>query len=869
MLKPFSLGLFLAVGVLLATDAEKASADGAPTDSLDEPLPPGAVARIGTTRLRHVDTVSSLAYSPDGKRLISTDGWSVGVWDPRTGRCLAFRRLPPQPIITWSPVVSPDGTLIACRLENGNLGVQETESGKVRCDLGCEDSEIHSLSFSNDNRWLVASVNENKVLLWDVRAGKLSQQWKSPGKETSWFRHVFTPDGKTLVHSPDSGQLLFWDVHSGKELLKTERNEKEDQKDDPSVYGLAISPDGKLLATLGSLRIGLWDVKTGHFLRDIDTQANSLGPMIFSPDDKQVLTSRESGEICFWDVATAKLTRELKAAPEGHAESLAFSPDGKYLAGGGHDHAVHLWDLTTGKEMFPNKSDLGGCASARFLSDGKTLLSHCGYDTQLFAGKVNARLGFWDLKGKSIRNVTFDTKAAHALAIAPDASIIALAEGPNFGGDFRPVPNGGLKSSIRLCDAASGKELVRAKDLRCLISDLGLSPDGRFLFASAYNAGPNDEDYHRLEVIQVWNLSSPTSLDKVAELPTAELEFSAPSFCAPDSKWIGVPMKSGWDFYQCESGKLLRHYPELPGNVHAASLSGRVLACTDDEKRTAALVELATGKPICKLDCKPRYLYRPRFAISPDGGVVASGLNAETIILWDAFTGKQIGKLEGHRGGVCSLCFSPDGRYLISGSGDTTILIWDYRTQLPKPAGEKAELSPKRLDELWQDLQASDPERGYRAVAVLVQAPGQAIALFKEKMRPAVAADHDPYQTWVEELDSDQFETREKAMAELSKAGELAEPVLRRTLTKPISLETKKRLNTLLEKIPTAPPSSAWLATLRALETLERIGTPEAQKLLEQLGKGLAESAQTREAGQSLERLNKRMADSKPRQDPK
>ena len=148
--------------------AEKAPADAPPADSHSDPLPPGAMARIGTTRLRHGDKVCSLANSPDGKRITSTDGYSVGVWDPRTGRCLAFRMLPPQYTIWW-PVVSPDGTLIACRLGNGALGVQETESGKVRCDLGCKDSRIYSLAFSNDNRWLVSSVPLRcRPSLWDV-----------------------------------------------------------------------------------------------------------------------------------------------------------------------------------------------------------------------------------------------------------------------------------------------------------------------------------------------------------------------------------------------------------------------------------------------------------------------------------------------------------------------------------------------------------------------------------------------------------------------------------------------------------------------------------------------------------------------------
>src|SRR5436309_1724552 len=84
---------------------------GASELSAEEPLPANAVARIGTTRLRHGSHIDSVTFSPDGKKVISSDGWSVGVWDAGTGRELAFRMLREQ-YRCW-PRVSPDGTLIA------------------------------------------------------------------------------------------------------------------------------------------------------------------------------------------------------------------------------------------------------------------------------------------------------------------------------------------------------------------------------------------------------------------------------------------------------------------------------------------------------------------------------------------------------------------------------------------------------------------------------------------------------------------------------------------------------------------------------------------------------------------------------------
>jgi WD40 repeat protein len=121
-----------------------------------ESLPANAVARVGTTRLRHGQQIDSVAFSPDGKKVNSSDGYSVGVWDARTGRELAFRMLRGQHQC-W-PRLSPDGTLIACRVKNGLLGVQEVETDKVVAKFpDSKEGRIHNLTFSKDNRRLAST----------------------------------------------------------------------------------------------------------------------------------------------------------------------------------------------------------------------------------------------------------------------------------------------------------------------------------------------------------------------------------------------------------------------------------------------------------------------------------------------------------------------------------------------------------------------------------------------------------------------------------------------------------------------------------------------------------------------------------------
>jgi hypothetical protein len=290
------------------------------------------------------------------------------------------------------------------------------------------------------------------------------------------------------------------------------------------------------------------------------------------------------------------------------------------------------------------------------------------------------------------------------------------------------------------------------------------------------------------------------------------------------------------------------------------SPSGRLLVSRDaaDARRGKVVLvwEQATGKPICKLDCKPGQTDCAPLVVSPDGKFVAGCLDSEVVALWDAFTGKQVGQLEGHRGDIGLLVFSPDGRFLVSGSADTTILIWDWRKKLPNTS-ETVKLSEERLEHLWQELSASDPRRAYRAIGVLVRSPGQAVDLLRRKMRPATRDDQPKFKQWIEDLDSDRFQVREDALKALTDSGELAEAALRQALARPLSLEAQRRITQVLDKLPTAAPHSATLATLRSLEVLEFINTPEAHTFLGELSRRTDDAILSREAAQTFKRLNR------------
>ncbi|KAJ7429374.1 hypothetical protein B0H11DRAFT_2265963 [Mycena galericulata] len=98
----------------------------------------------------------------------------------------------------------------------------------------------------------------------------------------------------------------------------------------------------------------------------------------------------------------------------------------------------------------------------------------------------------------------------------------------------------------------------------------------------------------------------------------------------------------------------------------------RVVSGSDD--KTVCIWDASTGAEVTKMEGHSRLV--TSVAFSPDGARVVSGSDDKTVRIWDASTGAEVMKMEGHSGWVRSVAFSPDGTRVVSGSGDETVRIW-------------------------------------------------------------------------------------------------------------------------------------------------------------------------------------------------
>jgi hypothetical protein len=358
-------------------------------------------------------------------------------------------------------------------------------------------------------------------------------------------------------------------------------------------------------------------------------------------------------------------------------------------------------------------------------------------------------------------------------------------------------------------------------------------------------AGGEDAAIHR------WDTSTGKELPP---LPTGERNWPQSLVFSPDSVLLAMAGLKAIRLWEMSTGKERVPIPVPGGPGHVAfSSDGKSLVSGGDDK-VIRLWELASGKPRWQAKGHEQAIFS--VAISADGKTILSGGWDQTVRLWDAVTGKELHCFRGHKGAVRGVALSPDGRRAASASEDHTALIWDLMGHAPPRRQRVLKISLPELDDLWNRLAADDAAVAYQALCALAAAHGQSVPFLKERMRLHISVVPERMARLIRDLDSDDFEVRERATHELEEIGEPATLALRQARAAVSSPEARHRLTRVL--VSMEGWSSERLRTLRALEVLEHIGSPQARRVLEEAARWAPQTRLSREASAALRRLDAR-----------
>ncbi len=353
-----------------------------------------------------------LSLSPDVQTLAVKANKDIYLWSFITRK---YKKTLGEHKETISDVAfSPDGKTLASGSFDRTIRFWDVATGENKLTIKGNRTSVHEVLFSPDGETL-ASVHQGRVIrLWDAVSGKPKRTFT--GSHQAISKAVFSPDGKTLVGFSQNynqiGGLSVWDVATG----KYEYFRMDDKRD---ISKMSFSPDGKILAiiffwhiydkdkTNQTPRIELWDVPIGQHTRILKGHAGGISNISFSPDGKTLASGGGDGTIRLWDAVTGQqkqiltaqnwiIDRSAGARSFQSVQGVTFNPDGNLLANGIGNGTIYLWDTVTGKQKKILKGHTGWITNLSFSADGRMLASESWDGTVLvwdIASIANTRNG--------------------------------------------------------------------------------------------------------------------------------------------------------------------------------------------------------------------------------------------------------------------------------------------------------------------------------------------------------------------------------------------------------------------------------------------------------------------------------------------
>ena len=303
----------------------------------------GFRVHAGLTGIVHSGKVSGLFFGSDGQTLFSAGG----EWGPIQLWSLATQEPQSYVLPEVGPVIMSEKVLIS---ENENvIRIWDIESKEFIGEVGEVQSRIVEFEISSNRKicaFELSSSPSRIIQLWDI------ERQQSLGKlpaEGDIHRFAISPNGQILASIGDFEGFVqqnviieLWDV-------KTQERIGELVGHIHSIQNLVFDPTGRLLVSISSGEIYIWDVASQQLVKVLSGHT----PVAFSSNGKvlayaafvPVVVGEDEYEAVLWNIESEEQMAKL-VGHRGHIGAIAFSQDGKWIATGGSDGTILLWEFS-------------------------------------------------------------------------------------------------------------------------------------------------------------------------------------------------------------------------------------------------------------------------------------------------------------------------------------------------------------------------------------------------------------------------------------------------------------------------------------------------------------------------------------------
>lgn len=305
--------------------------------------------------------VIGLSLSRDGKTLVTAGGDGIiRIWDVASGQ--VQRTLTGHTNVIYKAELSPNEKLIASSSRDSTARIWDFATGRELYKFTGFKCSVKSVAFSPNGQALVGVGNDGMLKLWDIETGKELRSLvhsNAPDVDISVYSAIFSRDGKQIYAGNGDGTISEWDVATGKETYVWKAHKE-------TIIALAFSPDYRWLASDGynEANVKLWDAVTRREIRTFaDQKTEGLleqsHTLAISPNGKLIAASvsgidEKQGQFVYvrtfvWNMESGEklFTFEGQKFDIG---GLVFTPDNRFLISGSADTTIKIYDLKTGKE---------------------------------------------------------------------------------------------------------------------------------------------------------------------------------------------------------------------------------------------------------------------------------------------------------------------------------------------------------------------------------------------------------------------------------------------------------------------------------------------------------------------------------------
>lgn len=822
-------------------------------------LPKNALVRLGAspTRLGPVQ----VAVSADSKRIIAvTPDTLVRTFHAATGEPISSRRLVEK--IERNVYGGNGGTLAGLSADGGlalvfdgedysarSIRVLETDTGKLRMKYPANNGGnnwISSAVLSPDGKKILVNEYGNgnpRHVVIEVATGtsKTFLEQQNGG---------FVVAAGLMQFSPDGSKILLLDANNvgvGNKMSGTCYNADDGKKLWTEVVGMwpTFTRDSKHVLAIGIEKTsGVRDAATGKEAKwTLPKAADALGQQVAGPGETAIFPLK-AGNAQVWNLKKGELVATIPTGrpPRSAVQGTAFAPDGSFLVTAFNGHLCR-WNLPSGEKAFGEPAPPGSATNVTRLvysPDGKRIFS---------LGEMDMP-GTWEIDGakwtgtpqvEKAKEPTDNEQMMAFFGGYPTTRSVAFpASGPRF-------LTGGMNAAMEVRDGTTGKILTTLKNG-------GANPGNDYHYGTLSADGATATLF---KMNYTGNQSKMTfeSWDVASGAKSNFAEFTFPNYASmanisPCGRFAMfgskiVALASGSSLFSIVKTQNNNYY--YYGGSSTFSNDGRLLATTQNEETmrgnlnspgTIHLWDVVTGREIRKIATGAN---SNAVTFSADNRLIGFA-SIRGVKVFDANTGLEVAfypitdlRIPNYYEGFSStvpFAFAPDGRSIATGHTDGTVTIW----KVPAPAA-LPELKPDAFDKFWDGLVADTPTESRSHVHRLLQNPDAAMKLLTAKFTAPVPKPIDiDLPAVIKKFDAPAFADRQAAIKKVKELGPRAAPALQEAIRTTESVEVRARSEELLDQMKAGPKTHAAgpdLRAVRAIEALERIGTPEAKKLLE------------------------------------